>query len=106
MASSLEPLARAADRTLSSRELREKYNSYIRADPALVESRRWIEVSFLFLSAGWMICISVCRAFVNHFFINPYCPRCNLFALQEVTRREFKSDNFRESLADGILLCE
>ncbi|XP_020618703.1 LIM and calponin homology domains-containing protein 1-like isoform X2 [Orbicella faveolata] len=67
MASSLEPLAQATNRTLNSRELREKYNSYIHADPALVESRRWIE---------------------------------------EVTRREFKSDNFRESLADGILLCE
>ncbi|KAL9971510.1 hypothetical protein ACROYT_G017681 [Oculina patagonica] len=70
MASSLEPLVhvvQASDRTLSSRELREKYNSYINADPALVESRRWIE---------------------------------------EVTRREFKSDDFRESLADGILLCE
>jgi len=32
------------DRITSARELREKYNSYINADPALVESRRWIEV--------------------------------------------------------------
>lgn len=33
------------NRALSARELREKYNGYIKADPALVESRRWIEVS-------------------------------------------------------------
>lgn len=33
------------NRVVSARELREKYNGYIKADPALVESRRWIEVS-------------------------------------------------------------
>ena len=37
----------ADKRSLTARELREKYNSYINADPALVESRRWIEVSKL-----------------------------------------------------------
>ncbi|XP_068702619.1 trichohyalin-like isoform X3 [Montipora foliosa] len=50
-----------------TRELREKYFRYINADPAVVESRRWIE---------------------------------------KVTGKRFKAENFRESLADGILLCE
>lgn len=82
----------------TSKNLRQEYTNLINKDRALIEARRWIEVR---LNPGFKL-----FGFLVNSFLQFWSSFNILFLLQRITFTPFKYSDLRESLFDGVLLCE